>query len=522
MKNLISLTLVSFLTGCGAAATSPVDTSTLTATSTKLEKAEVVTAPDVQTESVPQKSAKRQAILADVTDTETDTATDTTTATSTDIITVNDRIAVTVNHKPSLSGDGDVTINEGDFVTIHLIGSDQENDTITYTCVQNCPSQSLGQANDSALDANGVFTWQSDFNSDGTYQMVFRANDGLLDSDDYVVNLTVNDSNRAPFINAMVSQTISENQTLSLDVFAEDLDLNNISIALISPAGVAHTSLTQAAEIQIMAGGINHTGRHGAFTFTPDNTQAGQYNFIFRVTDNYGLLSERAVVITVNNAVDAPAMAPIGNKTVTATNNLAFAVSTSGGNGSAITVSATGLPTGATLVSGNFSWTPACTVSGDFDIIFTATDGSLSQSETIKVSVAAKSCGAPVWTQAPSFVSTNAPGDTARTISIGHSVNPNPGIPTYGFVAEWDCNNRDWTQSFNTTTKVLTFTNAFTHPFDEGAHYFLFYSQNQFGERSYRRVRIMGSYYTTYQVVATDGVTSSANLCGAGNSVFQH
>ncbi|MBC8212100.1 MAG: cytochrome C [Gammaproteobacteria bacterium] len=92
-------------------------------------------------------------------------------------------------------------------------------------------------------------------------------------------------------------------------------------------------------------------------------------------------------------ANNAPVLAPIGNKTVSLGNDLSFTVSATddGQPNGTLTVSATGLPNGANFAdngngSGTFTWPNASPV-GSTTVTFTASDGSLTDAETITVTV---------------------------------------------------------------------------------------------------------------------------------------
>ncbi len=91
-------------------------------------------------------------------------------------------------------------------------------------------------------------------------------------------------------------------------------------------------------------------------------------------------------VITVNQA---PVLDPIGDRTVDENKSVSFNVVGHDSVGDNLTYSATGLPAGATFNSatGAFSWTPTFNQAGTYPITFTVSDGSLTASETITITV---------------------------------------------------------------------------------------------------------------------------------------
>jgi len=84
-----------------------------------------------------------------------------------------------------------------------------------------------------------------------------------------------------------------------------------------------------------------------------------------------------------------PVLEPIGNKTVNENETLQFTVSAYDPDGDAITYSAENLPYGASFdsESGLFIWTPDYTQAGVYEITFIASDGVLTDSETIEIVV---------------------------------------------------------------------------------------------------------------------------------------
>ena len=85
----------------------------------------------------------------------------------------------------------------------------------------------------------------------------------------------------------------------------------------------------------------------------------------------------------------APVLNPVGNKEVNQGSNLTFTLSATDPDNNPLTYSANGLPMGAALNStnGRFSWTPTHNQAGNYLITFIVSDGQLTDSETITVTV---------------------------------------------------------------------------------------------------------------------------------------
>ena len=84
---------------------------------------------------------------------------------------------------------------------------------------------------------------------------------------------------------------------------------------------------------------------------------------------------------------NAPVLNPIGNKNINEGQLLQFTVTASDPDSNPVTITASSLPSGASFNGAAFSWTPGFSQSGVYSVTFTASDGSLTDSETITITV---------------------------------------------------------------------------------------------------------------------------------------
>lgn len=94
-----------------------------------------------------------------------------------------------------------------------------------------------------------------------------------------------------------------------------------------------------------------------------------------------------AYTITIPNR--PPVMETIGDKTVDEGQTLSFIVAASDPEGDSLTYSAEGLPAGAAFNSstGSFTWTPGYDQSGSYQATFRVSDGALSDSKSVSITV---------------------------------------------------------------------------------------------------------------------------------------
>src|SRR5207237_4890612 len=100
--------------------------------------------------------------------------------------------------------------------------------------------------------------------------------------------------------------------------------------------------------------------------------------------------SDETTAVPTANPNRAPVLAPIGNRSGSEGSLLTFTVAATDVDGDALTYSASGLPAGATFTAATatFSWTPGFDQAGPYSVIFTASDGTLTATETVAITIA--------------------------------------------------------------------------------------------------------------------------------------
>jgi hypothetical protein len=221
-----------------------------------------------------------------------------------------------------------------------------------------------------ATFAEQTFSWTPTADQVGSYQVTFTVSDGQA-QDSEVVAIAVEAApvpNSAPVLSSIGSRPGQENQTLSFSISATDADTQD--------------TLTYSASG--LPNGATFSGQQ--FRWTPSYSQAGSYQVTFVVSDGRAQDSE-TITISVANVNRAPAMSSLSDRSVDAGNALEFSVSATDPDGDGLTYSATGVPTGASFTGGSFTWAPTGDQAGAYTITFVASDGDLSDSQTVTVTV---------------------------------------------------------------------------------------------------------------------------------------
>jgi len=296
------------------------------------------------------------------------------------------------NSAPVLNAIGNKTINENSTSSFSVSATDADSDTITYS------------ATGTAIDAGATFTsqtfnWTPDYGQAGSYQATFIVSDGN-DQDSETITITVNNTNRAPELAPIGDKPASENSTLSFSISATDPDGETITYSAPNlPSGAVLSAET------------------GAFSWTPNYEQAGDYEVTFIAGDGQAEDSE-AIIITVANTNRTPVLSSIGDRSVYLGNSLGFTISAIDPDGDTITYSATDLPDGATFEGQSFSWTPDSNQTGSYDVTFYARDSQSEDSEEITITVAADSTAPTVSGLSPAADSIQAPLNSLISLYI--------------------------------------------------------------------------------------------------------
>ncbi len=279
-------------------------------------------------------------------------------------------ITVTSVNDLPVAGDQTLTTNEDTPLNGTLTATDADGDTLTY-------AQSIaplhGTLNITA--STGAFTYTPAANYHGPDSFTFSVNDGHGGSDTGLISITVASVNDLP---------VAGDQNLST---AEDTALNGTLTA----TDVESTVFTFVQATCPAHGTLNITPATGAFTYTPAANYHGPDSFTFTVTDGDGGSDVGAVTIMVTSVPDPPIAA---DQSINVTEDVAFegTVTAFDGDGDVLTFAVDTQPLHGTLSltasTGAFTYTPVAGYNGPDSFIFTASDGTSSDSGTVTITVA--------------------------------------------------------------------------------------------------------------------------------------
>ncbi|HSW58998.1 MAG TPA: putative Ig domain-containing protein, partial [Dehalococcoidales bacterium] len=261
---------------------------------------------------------------------------------------------------------GNKSVNTGSILTFSIEATAENKENLTYSA-SNLPS---GAAFD---PSTRTFSWTPSSNQTGVFSnVVFSVTDGVS-TDTQEISITVGGVNRAPALNPIGNKAANSGTALTFVISASDENDDPLTYTASNlPSGASFDSQART------------------FSWTPSNTQTGNFgNIRFSVSDGKLSASEE-ITITVNGPNRAPRLTAIGNKNVNEEATLTFVVSATDADNDILTFSASSLPSGANFnpSTRTFLWKPDNKQAGTYtNIRFSVSDGKVTAYEDITITV---------------------------------------------------------------------------------------------------------------------------------------
>lgn len=279
-----------------------------------------------------------------------------------------------VNEAPVLSAIGNQSGDELVALSFTAGGSDVDTgSSLTYSI------DATSVANGMSIDAlSGAFRWTPAEDQDGSHSATITVSDGTLEASE-TISITISEVNKAPVLASIGDHVTSEGVELTFTAIASDVDL---------PVN----ALTYSLDATSVSNGMTIDASSGAFNWTPDELQNGTYSVTVTVNDGV-LETNETINITVSEVNVAPVLASIGDQNTDEGVELTFVASATDVdlplNNLTYSLDATSISNGMTInaSSGVFSWTPTSSQVGTFSVEVSVSDGTLSVSEIITVTV---------------------------------------------------------------------------------------------------------------------------------------
>lgn len=244
------------------------------------------------------------------------------------------------------------------------------------------------------INGLGVISWTPNETHGGNVYTptVIVSETGLVGEDDPPLlssqkqfTITVAETNTAPVLGAITPKSGTEGTLISFQCSATDSDIPAQALTYSLPG-------SPPTGAEITSGGL--------FTWTPSESQAGNYNITIRVTDNGDtpLYHERVVAFTIADSNRPPVIEPIPPQSLTVGEPWSYTVEASDPDDDTLAYSIDDIgqiPVGLAIddETGELSWTPSAEhAGGEYEITVRATDdGTPHLSSTASVSISVES-----------------------------------------------------------------------------------------------------------------------------------
>ncbi len=277
-------------------------------------------------------------------------------------------VTINVNSAPSAVSDS-YSVNEDTELTVDASAgvlnndTDPENDTLTAAVVMQPSHGTL------TLNADGSFSYTPEADYAGDDAFSYKASDGLNESVETTVVITIAPVNDAP-VTADDAYSVPTNGTLTVDaatgVRANDTDADGDSLTVTVASGPSNGQLTLNAD--------------GSFTYTPNTDFHGTDTFNYTVND--GTVDSAAATVTI----DVNTLAAVTNDTYSVAEDGALTIDAAAGvlnndsdvDGDSMTVVLVTGPAHGTVTldaDGSFEYTPNDNFHGTDSFIYTVNDG---------------------------------------------------------------------------------------------------------------------------------------------------
>ena len=276
-----------------------------------------------------------------------------------------------VNDAPAGTNDT-VTIDEDTIATGNVLTNDTDVDDDVLTA-----SLAGGPSNGSVdVNSDGSFEYTPNTNFNGSDSFTYTVSDGVL-TDTATANVTVNPINDAP-VAVNDSAVTTENNAVTIDVLSNDSDIDGDALFV--------------TEVEDPGNGFTVNNDDGTIDYIPDAGFNGTDTFSYTISD--GIKSETATVsVSVNAINDVPVAtddAFSGAEDTTISGNVLDNDNDVDNDSEDLTASLLAGPANGNVVinnDGSFIYTPDANFNGDDSFAYTVSDGAITDTGTVILSV---------------------------------------------------------------------------------------------------------------------------------------
>ncbi|MBN1896330.1 MAG: PKD domain-containing protein [Candidatus Aenigmarchaeota archaeon] len=276
----------------------------------------------------------------------------------------NGTVEVNINDNPVITPIGNKVMQEGSLFSLEVEATDADGDAVTL-------NQTSGPGTLIGTIYNYTAPWDTDHDNE-IYTVGFEAHDDYGGSDTESFQLTVNDINRDPTVNAIADKNVDEGQTLTFAVSGSDPESDTLSYSVVSgPGSILGTT----------------------YSYTPgwDTNHSDEISsVVIEATDGHGGYGETSFQLNVSDVNRVPSIdSYIPTDTTPEMDegtSLFFSVTASDGDSDTLTYE---WKLNGTIVSSisSYTYNPSYDDSGVYTVLATVSDGYDTDTQTWTVTV---------------------------------------------------------------------------------------------------------------------------------------
>lgn len=286
----------------------------------------------------------------------------------------------TANKRP-IADSNIVTTAEDTPVSISLVGSDADADSLTYGVL-------TGPSHGTVSGTGPELIYTPNANFSGPDSFAFTVNDGTTDSVAATVSITVTAVNDPPVADDDVATTHEDAPVVTIDVLANDTDADDDRLTVISAGQGGNGSVT-----------IN---TDSTMSYVPNANFCGTDAFSYTVSDGKGQTDTAKVKVTVKAVNDAPVITSKPITTASVWSSYSYDVIAKDPDPAdtliySLTTKAEGMTIEA--ATGRIEWQPKGAQAGTYDVLVEVADSnSVPASDTQSFTVTVPYLSSPLTT----------------------------------------------------------------------------------------------------------------------------
>ena len=260
-----------------------------------------------------------------------------------------------------------ISLQEDEQTTAELSASDNENDSVTFSILNEPEKGTL------LIQDNATLTYSGASNANGADSAKLLVTDIHGGASEFNLAINITPVNDAPELETSEIEAF-EDTTATVSLLASDADGDTLTFDMLTAANFGNAEVSS----------------EGVVTYTAAPNYNGEDNIEVQVTDNAGLTDTKVIAINIHPVNDIPVFTAETRLQESEDNTLSFELSADDIDGDSVTFELLSVPSGwgGELNGSVLSLIPKANDNGDFSVSIAMNDGQTSTTQTLQISLA--------------------------------------------------------------------------------------------------------------------------------------